>query len=252
MARILIVDDEASLRETLSIMLRNEGYQVDVSEEAERALQILAEQVYDLVITDMAMPGMDGLELLKKIKQLAPDTEVMMMTAYGSTESAVEAMKKGAIDYLLKPFRNEDLKRSVRQTIEKVSLLQENVRLKRELSRRGFSNQIIGESPAMKNVYAQMEMVASTHSNVLILGSTGTGKELVARSIHERSARAKAAFISVNCGAIPENLMESELFGYMRGAFTGATANKRGLLEMADGGTFFFDEIGELPLAMQV
>ena len=250
--KILVVDDELSMREMLSILLKRAGYEVDQAGGVEPALATLDKRTYDLVITDLSMPGGGGLVVLDRAKDVSPDTQVLLMTAYATTESAVEAMKKGAADYLIKPFKNDELLILIRNALEKRSLVRENVLLKKALGSRYTFENLIGGSSVMLQVYALIDRIKDTNTNVLILGESGTGKEMVAKAIHFNSIRRGRPFVTVNCGAIPESLMESEMFGHRKGAFTGATANKAGLFQAADTGTIFLDEIGEIPLSMQV
>ncbi|NVN89455.1 MAG: sigma-54-dependent Fis family transcriptional regulator [Desulfuromonadales bacterium] len=250
-ARILIVDDELSMREFLAILVEREGYEAVVAAHAEEALGQLDSSVFDLVISDVQMPGLNGIELLARIKAMAPDTAVLMMTAFSAAEQAVEAMKLGAYDYISKPFKVEEIKVLIRNALEKSDLKRENTVLRQTAQQRDSFCGIIGASPKMKEIFSLIRKVALSNSSVMIQGESGTGKELVARAIHDSSPRAKKAFVAVNCGAIPEQLMESELFGHKKGAFTGAVADRAGLFEQADGGTLFLDEIGELPLLMQ-
>ncbi|MCM0083468.1 sigma-54 dependent transcriptional regulator [Geomonas sp. Red32] len=248
---ILVVDDELSMREFLAILLEGEGYRVDQAESAEEALQYLARESYDMVLSDVSMPGLSGIDLLASIKAQSPDTAVLMITAFTTSEQAVEAMKLGAYDYLSKPFKVDEVKVLVRNALEKRSLLVENKRLKAEVQERfGFSG-LVGKSRKMQEVYDLIGKVAESMANVLIMGESGTGKELAARAIHYNSRRKALPFVAVNCGAIPDTLIESELFGHLKGAFTGATADRAGLFEQAEGGTLFLDEIGEVPLLLQ-
>ncbi len=247
--KILIVDDEASMREFLAILLGREGYLVETAADAESALLRLAEHSFDLILSDVKMPGLDGIALLERVKRFWPDTAVLMITAYTTAEDAVEAMKRGAYDYIAKPFKVEELKILVKNALEKFDLKKENVRLRRELRDR-FSG-FIGKSRAMIELYTLIEKVAASNSSVLIVGESGTGKELAARAIHEQSPRRENPFVAINCSAIPETLMESELFGHKKGAFTGAIADKAGLFEQAEHGTLFLDEIGDLPFPLQ-
>jgi len=247
--KILIVDDEMSMREFLSILLQREGYVVDTAADAAAALALLAERSFDLTISDVQMPGLDGISLLQRVKHSWPDMAVLMITAYSTAEDAVEAMKLGAYDYIAKPFKVEELKILVRNALEKVDLKKENRRLRQEVRDR-FSG-FVGKSRKMREIYTLIEKVATSTSSVLITGESGTGKELAARALHEHSHRRDKPFVAVNCGAIPDTLMESELFGHKKGAFTGAIADKPGLFEQAEGGTLFLDEIGELPLLLQ-
>ncbi len=250
-ARVLVVDDELSMREFLAILLDGEGYLVDQADSAEDALSRMAQEYYDLVISDVSMPGLGGIELLGRIKTDSPDTAVLMITAFTTAEQAVEAMKLGAYDYIGKPFKVEEVKVLVRKALEKRSLVQENKRLKAEVQERfGFSG-LIGKSKHMREVYDLIAKVSHSTANVLISGESGTGKELAAKAIHYNSPRKNAPFVAVNCGAIPDTLIESELFGHAKGAFTGAIADRPGLFEQAEGGTLFLDEIGELPLLLQ-
>jgi two-component system response regulator PilR (NtrC family) len=250
--RILIVDDEPSMREMLRIVLRRDGYDVVVAASGQEAIQHLQAEPFDLLLSDIRMPDTSGVDVLRAAKQADSDLVAFMMTAFASTESAVEAMRLGASDYFTKPFNMDELRLKVRQHLEARRLREENLLLKRALnSRYEFSN-ILGSSDAMQQVFATIRTVAGTTSTVLVTGESGTGKELVARAVHFNSLRRDQPFVAVNCGAVPENLLESELFGHVRGAFTGAHANKKGLLEAADGGTIFLDEIGEMPPSMQV
>jgi len=249
--RILIVDDELSMREFLAILVEREGYEAVVAAHAEEALKLLETSFFDLVISDVQMPGLSGIELLARTKAMTPDTAVLMMTAFSAAEQAVEAMKLGAYDYIAKPFKVEEIKVLIRNALEKSSLKRENTLLKQTAQQRDNFCGIIGASPKMREIFTLIRKVALSNSSVMIQGESGTGKELVARAIHSCSPRSKKAFVAVNCGAIPEQLMESELFGHKKGAFTGAVADRAGLFEQADGGTLFLDEIGELPLLMQ-
>jgi two-component system response regulator PilR (NtrC family) len=250
--RILIVDDEESLREFLSIMLHREGYQVDTAVDGAQAATHLRDHAYDLVISDIKMPRMTGLELLRHIKERSPETVVLMITAFSTTEEAIEAMKQGAYDYITKPFRNEEIRLIVKNALERRELRQENLALKEELGKRYSFEGLVGKSKAMQDVITLIRKVAASQVKVLVTGESGTGKELVARAIHYQSDRRDQPFVAINCGAIPENLLESELFGHEKGSFTGAIRQKEGLFETAAGGTIFLDEIGELPPMMQV
>jgi two-component system response regulator PilR (NtrC family) len=251
-ARILVVDDEPSMREFLEILLQREGHEVVVCGTAEQALLALENDEFDLAISDIRMPGMGGIELLDRIPDCSPDTPVILITAHGSTESAVEAMKHGAYDYLTKPCSVDEILLVVEKALEKRSLSCENSRLRRQLRGQIATPTMMGKSPRMQEVFALVRQVAPTRANILISGESGTGKEVVARAIHSMSDRRDRPMVSINCGAIPENLLESELFGHVKGSFTGAIANKMGLFEVADGGTILLDEIGELPLSLQV
>ena len=250
--KILVVDDEKSMCDFLEIMLNKEGYEVTSTTSGEKALELLDNDLYSMVLTDVKMPVVDGFEVLRKTKEVSPDTVVIMITAYGSPEGAVTAIKEGAYDYITKPFRVEEVKLTIKKSLERSTLIQENIRLRQAVEDRYKFWNLIGKSPKMQRVYELVEKVSQTKANVLITGESGTGKELVAKAVHFNSARKDRSFVTLNCGAIPENLLESELFGHMKGSFTGAIANKRGLLEMAEGGTLFMDEIGELPLPLQV
>lgn len=249
--RILVVDDETSMREFLGILLEREGYLVDLAESGDSALSRLESSVYDLVISDVKMPGLDGIGLLARIKELAPDTAVLMVTAFCAAEQAVEAMKLGAYDYIAKPFNVEEIKIIVRNALDRRNLARENLRLREEVQGRYSFSGLIGKSKKMRDVYTLIEKVAGSTANVLIFGESGTGKELAAKAIHYNSPRKDRPFVAVNCGAIPENLMESELFGHKKGSFTGAVSDHPGLFEQAEGGTLFLDEIGEVPLQLQ-
>jgi two-component system response regulator PilR (NtrC family) len=250
--KILVVDDEKSMCEFLEIMLKKDGYDVTSTTNGEKALELIDNNLYSMVLTDVKMPGVNGFEVLRKTKEVSPDTVVIMITAYGSPEGAVTAIKEGAYDYITKPFRVEEVKLTIKKSLERSNLIRENIRLRQEVEERYKFWNLIGKSPKMQRVYELVEKVSQTKANVLITGESGTGKELVAKAVHYNSARKDQSFVTLNCGAIPENLLESELFGHMKGSFTGAIANKRGLLEMAEGGTLFMDEIGELPLPLQV
>ena len=253
MARVLVVDDDKGMREVLEIMLSKEGYQVTSAPGGREALNICQKSKFDVVITDLKMPRVDGIDVLKGIKESSPETMVVLVTAYASGETAVAAMQEGAYDYLEKNFDIEELKLTVRDALKRkgVEQVQEpsfNAALDGAVS---FGN-MIAKSKEMLKVFALIRKVANTPANVLILGESGTGKELVARAVHDMSERKGKAFVAINCGGIPETLLESELFGYMKGAFTGAYADRPGLFEVARGGTIFLDEIGELPIILQV
>jgi len=250
--RILIVDDEKGMRDLLSIMLKNDGYRVDAAESATRARELISRGSYDLVISDIAMPDGSGVDVLRTAREIQPDCIVILITAYASTESAIEALKLGAYDYIIKPFDVEELRIILKNALEKRQLERENTLLKRELKETSRFDDLVGESPAMDQVKAMLDRVAPTNSTVLIWGESGTGKELAARAIHRRSPRRAKQFVSINCGALPDELLESELFGHVKGSFTGAVATKKGLFEVADGGTIFLDEIGDTSPAMQV
>jgi DNA-binding NtrC family response regulator len=249
--RLMVVDDEEDICSALEFLLRNEGYAVDTASGGEGALQLLEKKDYDLVLTDVKMDGMSGVELLEHVKSINQTVPVMVMTAYASVEGAVEAMKKGASDYIVKPFINEEVKITVRRILEHHQLERENQSLRRQLSNRLDNSDFLGDSPSVRELLSMIERVAPTRSNVLLLGESGTGKSLVAEMIHANSPCRNRPLISINCSAIPETLLESELFGYKKGAFTGANSDKIGLIEAADGGTLFLDEIGDMPLALQ-
>ena len=249
---ILIVDDEASMRELLQILLQRDGYQVHCAGDGVAALAQLKSKEFDLLITDIQMPNMTGIELLRQMRQEEYDLTVLMITAFSSTEDAVEAMKLGAYDYITKPFKNDEIRLVIRNALERKVLRQENRELKKQLGNRFSFQQLIGSSDAMLKLISLLERIAPSQANVLIQGESGTGKELVAKALHYNSGRKDRPFIAINCGAIPENLLESELFGHERGAFTGAERKKDGLFEAGNGGTVFLDEIGELPMSMQV
>ncbi len=251
-SKILVVDDENSLREMLSILLQREGYQVDQAVDGVAAFSMNQENTYDLIISDIQMPKMTGIELLRQLREQDDNVTVMMMTAFSSTEEAVEAMKLGAYDYITKPFKNDEIRLVIKNALEREQLQQENRQLKQQLGQRFSFQSLIGNSLAMSKLIALLERVAPSQANVLITGESGTGKELVAKALHLNSDRKTHPFVPINCGAIPENLLESELFGHEKGAFTGADKRKEGLFESADNGTLFLDEIGELPMGMQV
>ena len=254
MPNILICDDERSICEMLDITLRREGYKVETVNSGEMAKRKLESAIYDVVVTDIKMPNINGIEVLKYAHQLSPDSAVILITAVDDYEAAVEAVKAGgATDYIRKgPTLVDEIKLGLRRALEKVALSRQNFALKRDAATRNSLDNIIGVSPTMAKLKQTIRTVASTQSTVLVYGESGTGKELVARAVHTCSPRATESFVSINCGAFPETLLESELFGYVKGAFTGANQNKRGLFEVADGGTIFLDEIGEMTLAMQV
>ena len=251
-ARILVVDDEQSMQEFLEIFLRREGYEVQTAGDVDTALAYLESDDFDLIITDMQMPEKTGLDLILAAQDVSPETLMIVVTAFGTTDSAISAMKEGAYDYLTKPFKVDELRIVIEKALEKKLLSSENRRLKQELRSQSRDRNIIGTSRAMQEVFDLIAQVAETKTNVLVSGESGTGKELVARAIHDQSSRQGQPFVAINCGAIPENLLESELFGHVKGAFTGAVQNKEGLFETATGGTLFLDEIGEISLPLQV
>ena len=252
MKRILVVDDEPSMRELLAIMLKKEGFDVVTAEGRAVAAAVLAQAPVDLVITDVRLSDGDGIEILRHVKSASPETVVIVMTAFGTAETAVAALKLGAHDYILKPFDVDELKIVVRNALEREDLRAENLLLKRELGRQHGLDQVIGVSPAMTSLFEMIRSIAPTSSTVLVTGESGTGKEMVSKAIHSLSPRRDAPFISVNCGALPDTLLESELFGHMKGAFTDAHQNKKGLFEAAHRGTLFLDEVGETSPSMQV
>jgi two-component system response regulator PilR (NtrC family) len=250
--RILIVDDEPSMRDMLRIVLRRDGFDVLLASNGAEAIAMLEKERVDLLLSDIRMPDVGGVDVLRAAKGLNRDIIAFMMTAFASTDSAVEAMRLGAVDYFTKPFNMDELRLKVRQHLEAQRLKQENVLLKRALNTSHEFCNIIGRSDAMLAVFKMIETIARTNSTVLITGESGTGKDLVARAVHYNSLRRQHPFVALNCGALPETLLESELFGHMRGAFTGADANKKGLIEVAEHGTIFLDEIGEMSATMQV
>ena len=250
--RVLVVDDERSMRELLFIMLRREGYDVTLAESGQQAVAALDRQPFDLVISDIRMPDMNGVDVLRAAKQHDPEMAGIVVTAFASTATAVEALRLGACDYVSKPFNVEELRITVRHALERRRLREENVRLKRALGETHAFDAIIGRSEKMIALFRMIETIAPTSSTVLVTGESGTGKELVAQAIHRQSLRRDKAFVALNCGALTETLLESELFGHMKGAFTGAATNKKGLIEVAHQGTVFLDEIGDMSPLMQV
>jgi two-component system response regulator PilR (NtrC family) len=251
-ARILVVDDEESIREFLEIMLKKEGFEVTLAEDGKRAQEILKKKSFEMVISDLQMPNVSGIELLKFTKDLNPDIVFMIITAFGTTETAVEAMKLGAYDYITKPFKIDEVRILSHHALKSKRLETENIQLKKELNKENSFSNIVGNSQAMHKIYDLVQRVSQTATNVLITGESGTGKELIAKAIHYNGPLKDKPFVTVNCGAIPENLMESEMFGHKKGSFTGAHVDKMGLFEVANGGTLFLDEVGELPLSIQV
>jgi DNA-binding NtrC family response regulator len=251
-AKILIVDDEKPIRDSLKMVLSEEGYTTDVAGDGEEAFQKIQETAYDVVLTDIKMPKFDGIQLLEAASKITPETFFIIMTAYASVKTAIDALRQGAYDYFIKPVEFDDVILKVKRLVEYKKLAAENKILRQKISSdTGFTN-LIGKSEPMKKVFSIIMQVAPTNSNVLIYGKSGTGKELVAKAIHHNSLRKDKIFLPINCGAISENLIESELFGHKKGSFTGATEEKQGLFKVADGGTLFLDEIGELPLNLQV
>ena len=252
MSNILIVDDEQSYRQLLKLVFDGEGHAIRTASNGREAIEMLQEIPADVVISDVKMPDLDGIEMLRIVRETLPDLGVIFMTAFASVETAREAFKLGADDFIQKPFDVEELKLLVKKTLDKQALIDENRAFKRAQRERGSIGNIIGSSVKMNAIFQMIETVAEVQSTVLITGESGTGKELVARAIHDLSPRAEKPFISINCGAFTETLLESELFGYMKGSFTGANSNRKGLFEAANKGTIFLDEIGEMSPAMQV
>jgi DNA-binding NtrC family response regulator len=250
-ARVLIVEDESMLSESIKHLLKRDGHEVDTVSTGEACLDRIQEVGYDLVLSDIILPGMDGIRTLQQLRARVPDQVVVLMTAHPTLDTAVRALRAGAFDYIIKPIINEELRRTVRNALSVGALRVEREVLCRQVEERWDNEQIVGTSPAMQALRAEVGKVSGARSNVLLLGETGTGKELFARAIHACSPRGDKPFVPVNCSAIPEQLLESEIFGYQRGAFTGATVAKRGLLEEADGGTVFLDEIGEMGQHLQ-
>lgn len=247
---VLVVDDEKGMIEWLKIALEKEGYEVETAMSGEKALELARSRYFHCVITDIKMAGMDGLQLLKKLKEEDPDVITIIITAYGTFESAVEALRSGASDFITKPFRIDEITFRLKNVFEKERLRQENIFLKNKITEE--EGVIIGESKEMKELLTLVDKVAITDATIMIYGETGTGKELIARRLHNKSYRKSEQFVALNCGALPDTLLESELFGYKRGAFTGAVQNKKGLFKVADGGTFFLDEVGEISPKIQV
>ena len=249
--KLLIIDDEEVLREVLEAVLRREGFDVLTAASGEEGLAIIDQEEVDLVVLDIMLPGMSGMETLRSIKDSNPGTPVIIITAFSSIDGAIDAMKQGAFHYIPKPFKNEEVVLTVNKALEQRRLAHENERLKAELSHRYSFSNIIGKSEAMRKVFELIRLAAPSKSNILIAGESGTGKELVAKAIHHGSPRARNAFVTVNSGSLPPELLESNLFGHVKGAFTGAIATKRGLFEVADGGSIFLDEIGNINLETQ-
>lgn len=252
MAKILVVDDQPSIRETLKILLDEQGYDVHITEDGEGALELVKNIAFDIVITDLRMPKIDGVKLLETIKDIDSSIEVIVISAYADIKNAVKAIKMGAFDYLQKSFSPDELIITVEKALERKRLLEENRSLQAKLKRKFQFEDIVGESNEIKEIFTLIEKVSSSKASILLTGESGTGKEIIARAIHKNSDRATKLFVPINCAAIPENLIESELFGHEKGSFTGAIQRKMGKFEQADGGTFFLDEIGELPPSMQV
>src|SRR5436190_6746238 len=252
MPNVLIVDDEQSYRQLLTLVFETDGHSVRTAMNGRQALEALEKEPADVVVSDVKMPDMDGIEMLRKIRETNPDLSVIFMSGFASVETAREAFKLGAHDIVTKPFDVEELKIIVQRAIETQALIDENRAFKRAQRERGSVKNIIGSSSVMTAIFQMIETVAEVQSTILITGESGTGKELVARAIHDLSPRAEKPFISINCGAFTETLLESELFGYIKGSFTGANSNRKGLFEAAHGGTIFLDEIGEMSPAMQV
>ena len=248
---ILIVEDDTKLRGALKEIMTREGYVVDTAESGDTAVSMIRDIVYDLVITDLKLPGIDGMDVLRSVQKLSRDTSVIIVTAYATVDTAVEAMKEGAEDYIAKPFNLDEIRLIVRKVLDKKALVDDNRFLRSQLKKKYSFGNIVGSSEAMIEVYKTIEKVKDSKAAVLILGETGTGKELVARAIHFSSIRSEKPFLPVNCAALAETLLESELFGYAKGAFTGATRDKQGVFETAHGGTVFLDEIGDISLRLQ-
>lgn len=250
-SRILVIEDEKNMREILKMLLEGEGYEVSVSRDGNEGLDSLNKDIFDLIISDVKMPGVDGLQILRKAQEISPETLVIMITAFGTTESAVEAMKLGAYDYIHKPFKIDEIRLVVKNALEKRKLRGELSILREELRTRYNLENLVYKSAKMGELLNVLHKVAQSNANALVTGESGTGKDFIAKLLHDLSRRKKNNFVSVNCAAFPEGLLESELFGHMKGAFTGAIENKQGLFEIADGGTLFLDEIGEMPGNLQ-
>ncbi len=251
-SRILVVDDEESIREFLEIMLKKEGYEVTTAEDGAKAKDILTKKSFDMIISDLQMPNVTGIELLKHVKESYPDTVFMLITAFGTTETAVDAMKMGAYDYVTKPFKIDEVRMNIANALRSQNLEVEVRTLKKELVREYSFQNMVGNSTAMHSIFDLIKRVSQTPTNILVTGESGTGKEVIAKAIHYNGPLKDRPFVTINCGAIPENLMESEMFGHKKGSFTGAIADKQGLFEVANGGTLFLDEVGELPPSIQV
>ncbi|MCJ7497416.1 MAG: sigma-54 dependent transcriptional regulator [candidate division Zixibacteria bacterium] len=251
-AKIMVIDDEESMCRFMQIMLQKEGYEVTSTVSSKEALEEIKNKNYDLVIADLMMPEMNGLELLSRAKSISPDINFIVMTAYASVDTAIEALKKGAFDYITKPFKVDEIKIAIKKSLEQKKITEENINLKRQLKKEFGLHNLIGNSTEIIQLKKLVERVAETDSTVLIQGESGTGKELVAKAIHQLSCRTDQPFITINCAALPESLLESELFGHIKGSFTGAVRNKEGLFQVANLGTFFMDEIGVTSLSIQV
>jgi len=249
--RILIIEDEKSMREVLGILLEEEGYEITAATDGLEGIEHLNKDIFDLVITDIKMPKADGFEVLKKVKELSPSTIVIMITAFGTTESTIEAMKLGAYDYIYKPFKIDEIRLVIQKAFEKKTLSDELSLLREKIKSFCGLENIVGKSPKMQELFTLIQKVAQSNSTVLITGESGCGKELVAAALHNLSPRKHKNFVTINCATFPEGLLESELFGHVKGSFTGALYNKEGLFELADRGSIFLDEIGEMPLSLQ-
>ncbi len=252
MPNILVVDDEVAIRESLKDWLMEDGYSVALAVDGENAIAMVQESQYDVILLDLKMPGIDGLETMRRIKEISPDSEVLMMTAYASVDTAVQAMKEGAFDYLVKPFDPDEVELQIKKILALREMRLENIMLRKRLEAQYQYDEIIGKSEAMQEIFDLIDRVAPSDSTVLITGESGTGKELIAQALHGNSNRCFMPFVAINCGALPDSLLESELFGYEKGAFTGADHTKRGRFEMAQGGTVLLDEIGDISLKTQV
>lgn len=252
MPNILVVDDEAAIRESLKDWLMEDGYRVALAIDGENAIAMVQESQYDVILLDLKMPGIDGLETMRRVKELSPDSGVLMMTAYASVDTAVQAMKEGAFDYLVKPFDPDEVELQIKKIVAHREMRLENIMLRKRLEEQYQYDEIIGKSEAMQEIFDLIDRVAPSDSTVLITGESGTGKELIAQALHGNSNRCFMPFVAINCGALPDSLLESELFGYEKGAFTGADHTKRGRFEMAQGGTILLDEIGDISLKTQV
>ena len=252
MPRILVVDDEAAIRESLKDWLMEDGYNVALAVNGETAIKMAGTSSYDVILLDLKMPGIDGLETMRRIKEISPEVEVLMMTAYASVDTAVRAMKEGAFDYLVKPFDPDEVDLQIKKIVAHREMRLENIMLRKRLEEQNRYDEIIGKSEAMQEIFELIDHVAPSDSTVLITGESGTGKELIAQALHGNSNRCFMPFVAINCGSLPESLLESELFGYEKGAFTGADHTKKGRFELARGGTLFLDEIGDISLKTQV